>query len=64
MFTIVKGKSDDTGMPFETIRASDVVNYIGRPNVLIIDLRDKGLSEGHIPAVNIPYCDLKMKYTD
>lgn len=48
-------------MPFETIRASDVVNYIGRPNVLIIDLRDKeDYLKGHIPtAVNIPYCDLE-----
>jgi rhodanese-related sulfurtransferase len=53
-------------MSFETIRANDVMNYIGRPNVLIIDLRDKkDYLKGHIPsAVNIPYDNLEEeKYT-
>lgn len=47
-------------MSFETIRANDVINYIGRPNVLIIDLRDRvDYIKGHIPsAVNIPYDNL------
>lgn len=47
-------------MSFETIRADDVLDYIGRPDVLIIDLRDKeDYLKGHIPsAVNIPYDDL------
>lgn len=44
-------------MSFETIRANDIIRYVGRPNVLIIDLRDKeDYLKGHIPsAVNIPY---------
>ncbi|TAH65663.1 MAG: rhodanese-like domain-containing protein [Anaerolineaceae bacterium] len=48
-------------MSFETIKANDVVNYIGRPNVLIIDLRDReDYMKGHIPsAVNIPYDNLE-----
>lgn len=53
--------SDSTGMSFETIRANDITNYIGRSNVLIIDLRDKeDYMKGHIPsAVNIPYDNLE-----
>lgn len=48
-------------MSFETIRANDIINYIGQPNVLIIDLRDKvDYLKGHIPsAVNIPYDNLE-----
>lgn len=44
-------------MSFETIKANDVLNYIGHPDVLIIDLRNKeDYKRGHIPsAVNIPY---------
>lgn len=47
-------------MSFETIRNSDIVKYIGKPKVLIIDLRDKEEYDiEHIPgAVNIPYDDL------
>mgnify|MGYP003881578823 CR=1 FL=1 len=54
-------RSDGTGMSFETIRANDVINYIGHPDVLIIDLRNKeDYLKGHIPsAVNIPYENLK-----
>lgn len=50
-------------MSFETIRANDVIKYIGRPNVLIIDLRDKeDYLKGHIPtAVNIPYDELEYE---
>lgn len=50
-------------MSFETIRTNDVIKYIGRPNVLIIDLRDKGdYLKGHIPtAVNIPYEKLEYE---
>ncbi|MDI9508798.1 MAG: rhodanese-like domain-containing protein [Clostridiales bacterium] len=50
-------------MSFESIRASDVTKYIGRPNVLLIDLRSKeDYLKGHIPtAVNIPYDDLEYK---
>ncbi|MDD4112373.1 MAG: rhodanese-like domain-containing protein [Herbinix sp.] len=50
-------------MSFETIKANDVSNYIGRPNVLIIDLRDKeDYVKGHIPsAVNIPYDNLERE---
>ncbi len=48
-------------MSFDTIRPNDIVKYIGRPNVLIIDLRDRiEYDRGHIPgAVNIPYEDLE-----
>ena len=48
-------------MSFETIKANDLVYYIGRQNVLIIDLRDReDYMKGHIPtAVNIPYNDLE-----
>lgn len=44
-------------MSFDTIKANDVGSYIGRPNVLIIDLRDyEDYLKGHIPtAINIPY---------
>jgi rhodanese-related sulfurtransferase len=44
-------------MGFETIRAKDIVNYIGQMNVLIVDLRaPSDYRKGHIPtAVNIPY---------
>lgn len=47
-------------MSFDTIRTNDIMKYIGRPNVLIIDLRNKEEYDvGHIPsAVNIPYEDL------
>ncbi len=48
-------------MAFETIRAKDIVNYIGRNDVLIIDLRDRiDYQRGHIPtAINIPYDDFE-----
>lgn len=48
-------------MSFETIRANDITNYIGKRNVLIIDLREREeYLAGHIPsAVNIPYEDLE-----
>lgn len=47
-------------MSFDTIRTNDIVKYIGRPNVMIIDLRDrKEYASGHIPtSVNIPYEEL------
>lgn len=50
-------------MPFETIRNSDIVKYIGQPKVLIIDLRDKEeYDSGHIPgAINIPYDELEYQ---
>ena len=48
-------------MNFETIKAQDLRNYIGHPNVLIIDLRDfEDYKKGHIPsAINIPYDNLE-----
>lgn len=48
-------------MSFETIRTNDIEKYIGKPNVLIIDLRDRyEFDEGHIPsAINIPYIELE-----
>lgn len=50
-------------MAFETIRAKDVVNYIGKSNVQIIDLRSRSeYKRGHIPtAVNIPYKEFDSK---
>lgn len=46
-------------MTFETIRAKDIEEYIGKPNTFIIDIRDVDeYSTGHIPtALNIPYLD-------
>lgn len=52
-------------MAFDTIRAKDINNYIGKSNI-IIDLRDQmEYLEGHIPtAINIPYEDFeKEKYS-
>jgi rhodanese-related sulfurtransferase len=48
-------------MSFETIKANDIIKYIGKRDVMIIDLRDrKEYFAGHIPtAVNIPYEDLE-----
>ena len=47
-------------MAFETIRTNDIDKYIGKPNVLIIDLREpEEYDMGHIPgAINIPYEEL------
>jgi rhodanese-related sulfurtransferase len=48
-------------MSFDTISANDIDRYIGKNNVVIIDLRDREeYLSGHIPsAVNIPYEDLE-----
>jgi len=50
-------------MSFETIRTNDIVKYIGKRNVLIIDLREiEEYESGHIPtAVNIPYEELEKR---
>ncbi|MGB8455536.1 MAG: rhodanese-like domain-containing protein [Anaerocolumna sp.] len=50
-------------MTFETIRAKDIENYIGKYNVLIIDLREpQEYNKAHIPtAINIPYMDFENK---
>lgn len=50
-------------MPFETIKTNDIAKYIGKVNVLIIDLRDTAeYNAGHIPtAINIPYEELEEK---
>jgi len=47
-------------MSFDNIRASDIAKYIGKPKVLIIDLRNPDeYAAGHIPtAINIPYEEL------
>lgn len=48
-------------MSFDTIQTNEIVKYIGKRNVLIIDLRDcDEYNAGHIPtAVNIPYAELE-----
>jgi rhodanese-related sulfurtransferase len=50
-------------MSFDTIKTNEIEKYIGRANVLIIDLRDRvEYDAGHIPtAVNIPYEELEAK---
>ncbi len=50
-------------MPFDTIKTNEIIRYIGKVNVIIIDLRDKNeYNAGHIPtAVNIPYEELEDK---
>jgi rhodanese-related sulfurtransferase len=47
-------------MSFDTIRTNDIEKYIGRADVVIIDLREQSeYNEGHIPgAINIPYDEL------
>lgn len=47
-------------MSFDTIRTNDIMKYIGQPDVLIIDLRERNeYDAGHIPgAMNIPYEEL------
>lgn len=54
-------RSVSSGMAFDTIRSSEIIDYIGSSNVLIIDLRNKeAYNAGHIPtAINIPYEDLE-----
>lgn len=50
-------------MAFDTIRSSEINNYIGKANVLIIDLRSReDFCRGHIPmATNIPYETLEYQ---
>lgn len=50
----------DSNMSFDNIVSNEIDNYIGKPNVTIIDLRDPWeYNSGHIPtAINIPYEDL------
>ena len=49
-------------MSFDTIRTNEIMNYIGNPNALIIDLRDREeYDDGHIQgAINIPYEELDI----
>lgn len=44
-------------MSFETIKFNEVNQYIGRNNVLLVDVREQGeYNRGHLEnAVNIPY---------
>lgn len=53
-------------MPFETIKTNDIMKYIGKANVIIIDLRDRAeYASGHIPtAVNIPYEELEDRKSE
>ena len=50
-------------MPFDTIKTNDIAKYIGKVNVVIIDLRYRSEYEsGHIPtAINIPYEELEER---
>lgn len=50
---------------FNTIPATNVEQYIGRPGCIIVDLRDaEEYERSHIPgAVNIPYFELQDKQT-
>jgi rhodanese-related sulfurtransferase len=62
LIEIPKGKGgDSTEMTFETMRTNDIIKYIGKSNILIIDLREREEYEaGHIPsAINIPYEELE-----
>lgn len=54
---------DSTEMSFDTIRTNDIMKYIAKNNVLIIDLREREeYQTGHIPsAVNIPYEELEER---
>lgn len=57
---------DSKEMSFDTIRANDIVKYIGKSNVIIIDLREREeYVAGHIPsAINIPYEELEDRKRD
>lgn len=46
-------------MDFNTVPAKQLVDYIGKYNTIIIDLRDEDeYDEGHVPtSVNIPFDD-------
>lgn len=48
-------------MDFNTVPAKQLVDYIGKYNTIIIDLREEEeYLEGHVPtAFNIPYDDLE-----
>lgn len=48
---------DCSRMSFDTIKNIDIVNYIGKEDTIIIDLRERyEYKLGHIPtAINIPY---------
>jgi rhodanese-related sulfurtransferase len=48
-------------MAFDQIRAKDIENFLGKHNVLIIDVREtEEYKSGHIPsAINIPYRDFE-----
>lgn len=50
-------------MGFETIRAKDIENYIGKQDSIIIDIREPfEYARAHIPtAINIPYNDFDNK---
>jgi rhodanese-related sulfurtransferase len=50
-------------MDFETISAKSVEEYIGKGNVIIIDIRSSyEYRMGHIPtAINIPYSQFELK---
>ncbi len=50
-------------MSLESISANEVDNYIGKDNIMVIDIRNNVLyKRGHIlSAINIPYKDFDCK---
>lgn len=50
-------------MSLDSIGAKEVINYIGKNNIIIIDLRSHiSYQRGHIPtAINIPYNQVEYK---
>ena len=50
-------------MSFDTIKTNDIIKYVGKANVLIIDVREREeYDAGHIPtAVSIPYEELEKQ---
>lgn len=48
-------------MPFDSIRPGEINNYIGKENIVIIDVRQaKDYAKGHIPtAINVPFEDIE-----
>lgn len=59
-YIFIQGAVVDSNMSFDNIGSNELDNYIGKPNVTIIDLRDSWeYNSGHIPtAINIPYDEL------
>lgn len=52
-------------MSFENISIKQVFNRANRENAILVDVRDEGYEEGHLPnAINIPLEDIENNQFD